>query len=147
MPISAASQSTRYKAFETQLAFVAETIHNNRKMSMTLPVSLFITYFSGDESFSEASQGTTVLNDDIEMGEVIPDIDPITKRPIEKPCRNIVCQHIYDLESMKQALQTAGRMRCPVVGCVNKKRIALEDLVEDPDLQRKLFIQRSRQRR
>lgn len=89
----------------------------------------------------------TVLNDDIEMSDLIPDIDPITKRPIEKPCRNRICEHIYDLDSMTESLQTAGRMRCPVVGCINKKRVALEDLVEDPDLQRKLFIQRSRQAR
>lgn len=81
------------------------------------------------------------------MSEVIPDIDPITKRPIQKPCRNKNCEHIYDMNSMIESLQTTGRMRCPVVGCINKKRVALEDLVEDPELQRKLFVQRSRQGR
>lgn len=81
------------------------------------------------------------------MSEVIPDIDPITKRPIQKPCRNRICKHIYDMNSMIESLQTAGRMRCPVVGCINKKHVVLEDLVEDHELKRKFFIQRSRQAR
>lgn len=78
------------------------------------------------------------------MSEVIPDIDPMTKRPIEKPCRNRICDHIYDMDSMTASLQVSGRMRCPVVGCINKKIILVEDLVADPELQRKFFIQRSR---
>lgn len=31
IPSSAAAQSARYKAFETHLAFIAETVHNTRK--------------------------------------------------------------------------------------------------------------------
>lgn len=81
------------------------------------------------------------------MSENIPDIDPITKRPIEKPCRNRICGHIYDMDSMTESLKSTGRMRCPVVGCINKKRVLLEDLVADPDLQRKICVQRSRQAR
>lgn len=141
IPSTKAAQSARYKSFEKNLVSKAETIHNNRK-SPSVPVRwiCFIVLLSGDESFTED-------DGNIEMGEIIPDIDPINKRPIEKPCRNKICNHIYDLDSIKESLKETGRIRCPVVGCNNKKNVILEDLVEDSELQRKLFIQRSRQAR
>lgn len=77
------------------------------------------------------------------MIEMLPEIDPITKRPLERPCRNTLCGHIYGMDTMVESLQTNPRIRCPVIGCANKQHIRVEDLVLDPDLSRKLHLQRA----
>lgn len=49
--------------------------------------------------------------DDPQSGELIPDIDPITKAPLENPVRNKHCNHIYGYDSVKQSLQRNSRLR------------------------------------
>lgn len=72
-----------------------------------------------------------------------PDIDPITKLPLQNPCRNRNCGHVYGMDSIVEALQTNQRMRCPIMGCGNRQRIQLSDLVPDKELARMLYVQRA----
>ena len=65
-------------------------------------------------------------------------IDPITKNPIKNPVRNKNCKHIYDEESIMQAIQINERVRCPYVGCTVKKVLA-SDLMEDRELKQKIL--------
>lgn len=83
----------------------------------------------------------------MDMVEMVPEIDPITKRPLERPCRNAVCGHIYGMDSVQEALQTNARMRCPAIGCANKQHIRVEDLILDAELARKLQLQRAKKNR
>jgi E3 SUMO-protein ligase NSE2 len=40
-----------------------------------------------------------------------PKIDPISKNPIRDPVRNVVCNHIYDKETIEEALVLNPRLR------------------------------------
>lgn len=77
----------------------------------------------------------------------ISDIDPITKQPLENPCRNSVCGHVYGMNSVVEALQTNPRMRCPIMGCANKRPVRVADLKADKELARKLYVQRAQRKR
>lgn len=76
----------------------------------------------------------------------ISDIDPITKQPLQNPCRNRHCGHVYGMDSAVEALQTNARMRCPIMGCINKRPVLIADLVLDKELARKLYVQRAQKR-
>lgn len=80
---------------------------------------------------------------EIQMDVEISDLDPITKGPLEKPCRNKICNHIYGMDSIAQLIQINPRMRCPIVGCLNKQKLALQDLVPDKLLEQQLAQKRS----
>lgn len=64
--------------------------------------------------------------------------DPITKQLIGNPVRNKRCNHVYDQESIEDALKINSRLRCPYVGC-NVKNVQLTDLIEDRELKRQLM--------
>lgn len=51
--------------------------------------------------------------DDLESqtAHKIVDIDPLTKKPLENPVRNKICNHIYGKDSVVQSLQRNGRLR------------------------------------
>lgn len=52
--------------------------------------------------------------DDVEMdqaAEIIPELDPMTKQPLQNPVRNKKCKHIYGKESVIQSLQQNPRLR------------------------------------
>lgn len=90
------------------------------------------------------------LAEDIEVEEqnVLEMIDPISKMPITHPVRNKICNHIYDEATIKESIQKAAmkanaKLRCPYLGCGNKKSVTLEDLVSDDMLRRKIFEARS----
>lgn len=140
---SKVKQSAHYKAFVNEMNTVTEALNNTNN---TLNNSLINTNnnASGDEN-----DGTNNINldDDVESSQrqelPISDIDPITKQPLENPCRNRICGHVYGMNSVAEALQTNSRMRCPIMGCGNKKLVVLGDLVPDKDLARKLYILRA----
>lgn len=65
---------------------------------------------------SQNSQGSQNANDSMDIddahsGELIPDIDPITKQQLERPVRNTHCNHIYGYNSVLQLLQQNPRLR------------------------------------
>lgn len=64
--------------------------------------------------------------------------DPISKRPISDPVRNKICKHIYDKQSIMDAIKVNSRLRCPYVGCNNRK-VDPNDLEEDRELKRKFM--------
>lgn len=95
---------------------------------------------------NQTTGNTTELvqcGDDVEMDMQVSNIDPITKQPLENPCRNKICKHVYGMNSVTEALRLNAGMRCPIVGCANKKKVKLDDLVLDKELARKLHAQRS----
>ena len=77
--------------------------------------------------------------DGMEIEEEITTVDPLTKQPITCPVRNRHCNHIYDKESMRSQLEINSVLRCPIIGCSNKVKILMQDLVEDRELKRKLI--------
>ena len=64
--------------------------------------------------------------------------DPITKLLLKNPVRHKRCNHVYDKDSIEDAMRMNNRLRCPYVGC-NIKNIKMTDLIEDRDLKRKLI--------
>lgn len=94
-----------------------------------------------DEEFSQAGSNR-VESDDFIMEDVVCDIDPITKGPLENPVRNKICGHIYGKTSIVESLKMNQRLRCPSMGCRNKKHIRVNDLVDDFEYARKLQIAR-----
>ena len=65
-------------------------------------------------------------------------IDPITKKEIEEPVRNVKCNHIYEKATtynmMEQARKSKKPVRCPNIGCsekdFNKADLLKEEKVE-----------------
>uniref|UniRef100_A0A5S6QI03 E3 SUMO-protein ligase NSE2 n=1 Tax=Trichuris muris TaxID=70415 RepID=A0A5S6QI03_TRIMR len=56
-------------------------------------------------------------------------IDPITKKPIVNPVRNIHCGHVYEKEAIVSLLQMSKQpLKCVCLGCPNKRALRLEDL-------------------
>lgn len=66
---------------------------------------------------SQHTQGSQNVNDSMDVddaqnsGELISDIDPITKKPLENPVRNKHCNHIYGYNSVLQLVQQNPRLR------------------------------------
>lgn len=76
----------------------------------------------------------------MEIDEVISTVDPLTKQPITHPVRNRHCKHIYDRNTMEAQLKVNSIIRCPIVGCSNKVKVLMSDLVEDRELKRKMIL-------
>ena len=74
-----------------------------------------------------------VSNSDLSVSEFgLSQIDPITKRQIEVPAKNKICGHIYDKNSIFEAIALNSRMRCPVMGCGNTSHVQKNHIVDDP---------------
>ncbi|XP_063621039.1 E3 SUMO-protein ligase NSE2-like [Cydia splendana] len=67
-------------------------------------------------------------------------IDPITKKPIEDPVRNRLCNHVYERASIMQLLSVNRRTKCPVVGCSNKQPVEPHHLESDEELKFRLTL-------
>lgn len=68
------------------------------------------------DSAEASSQNTQGNNDSMDIDdahsvELIPEIDPITKAPLEHPVRNKHCNHIYGYRSVQQSIQLNPRLR------------------------------------
>lgn len=104
-----------------------------------------LLYQYGAKEMQNMNQTMTV--DGMEIDEVISTVDPISKGQIHNPVRNKHCNHIYDKDTITQAIHCSEskRVRCPQVGCSNKKSVEVSDLVEDRELKRKFMILLQRQ--
>jgi hypothetical protein len=99
-----------------------------------------LLYQFGAKDINSLNSTTTV--DGMQIEEILSTIDPISKGQIRNPVRNKHCKHIYDLDTIKEAIKVSEtkRVRCPQVGCSNKKSVEVSDLVEDRNLKRKFMI-------
>lgn len=60
----------------------------------------------------QESAGTSrIQDDDFIMEDVLCDIDPITKAPLQNPVRNKKCRHIYGRDSITESLNMNPRLR------------------------------------
>lgn len=68
---------------------------------------------------------------------------PITQRLMEKPMKNSVCGHFYDLEGFKFWMQRRRTRKCPISGCANS-HACMSQLEEDVEVQLRLkrFVKR-----
>ncbi|CAL8069635.1 unnamed protein product [Orchesella dallaii] len=74
------------------------------------------------------------LDESFSGHEVIPELDPISKKPLEDPVRNRHCRHIYGKTAMLELIKKNQRFRCPQMGCSNNKFLRAADLIDDPQL-------------
>ncbi|XP_022199449.1 E3 SUMO-protein ligase NSE2 [Nilaparvata lugens] len=70
-------------------------------------------------------------------------IDPVTKKRMKDPVKNVVCNHTYDKISISALIKakSSGSIRCPYQGCNNQTRFKLQDLVPD-EITRKALMKR-----
>lgn len=67
-----------------------------------------------DAESAESSQNANDsmdVDDGSQSGQLISDIDPITKQALEHPVRNKHCNHIYGYDAVLQLLQQNSRLR------------------------------------
>uniref|UniRef100_A0A914CQZ4 E3 SUMO-protein ligase NSE2 n=1 Tax=Acrobeloides nanus TaxID=290746 RepID=A0A914CQZ4_9BILA len=83
---------------------------------------------------------TAAADDDVEMevtSMTYSRKDPITKKDIENPYKNKICQHVYDKGSIQDYItQNKAHRRlcqCPIPSCPNKKALVMEDLMPFPE--------------
>ena len=66
-------------------------------------------------------------------------VDPITKKEIEEPVRNVKCKHIYEeatiYNMMEQARKSKKPVRCPYIGC-SEKDFKKADLVKEEKMEK-----------
>ncbi|MPC44997.1 E3 SUMO-protein ligase NSE2 [Portunus trituberculatus] len=73
-------------------------------------------------------------------------LDPISKKRMTDPVRNKICDHVYDRGTITVMIaKSKQKLKCPTIGCANRKPIKLSDLKEAPDVKRQLALQEKRQ--
>lgn len=96
-----------------------------------------------------AAAGPSILTlaDGMEVEEqnVLEMIDPMTKKQILNPVKNVVCNHVYEEASIHAAIRVNPRTKCPYLGCGNKYPVRSVDLVLDDELRRKIDVARTQQ--
>lgn len=95
---------------ETQAKFKAQT--SKRYMDFVKKTQRLIDVESAESS--QHTQGNDSMDIDdggTQSGELISDIDPITKKQLVHPVRNKHCKHIYGYDSVLQSLQVNPRLR------------------------------------
>jgi SUMO ligase MMS21 Smc5/6 complex component len=81
----------------------------------------------------------------IELDTVSNMADPFTKKPMQIPMRNKICNHVYDKASVEEVLRINPRTKCPMMGCPSNDFINLKDLVEDKKLRMLIASQQNKQ--
>ena len=71
-------------------------------------------------------------------------VDPFTQRDMEEPVKNVICGHSYEKASILKMIQDSKKngVKCPALGCANRRLMVKEDLVDDLELKR--VIQKKR---
>lgn len=65
-------------------------------------------------------------------------LDPISKKLVHRPVRNIKCKHIYDKDSIYAYVrQSKRKAKCPYVGCKNN-HLVVSDLQDDAQLEERI---------
>ncbi|KAL7303697.1 E3 SUMO-protein ligase NSE2-like [Trichogramma pretiosum] len=78
------------------------------------------------------SKANNLSDDDIEFTQDdINIIDPFTKKRMIDPVKNKVCGHVYERTSAVSMIEANNKTKCPVIGCINKNPILMENLVSD----------------
>ncbi|KAG5680859.1 hypothetical protein PVAND_010340 [Polypedilum vanderplanki] len=94
---------------------------------------------SNDEIESQLQANNSIQDEDIQMKESqLIEIDPLSKRPIRDPVRNVLCQHIYDRDSIMNAIKMNSKTKCAYLGCINKQPVLASHLKDDPIFKAKL---------
>lgn len=101
------------------------------------------------ESANVLTAGPSVLNlgegMEVEEENVLDKIDPLSKKQILNPVKNIVCNHVYEEATIKEAIKVNPRTKCPYLGCGSKQPVRVENLVRDDVLRRKINTARTQQ--
>lgn len=75
-----------------------------------------------------------------------PPVDPITKKLIKNPCRNRICGHVYEynsiVEHLKRIKLNKVKPRCPYIGCTNTN-MAKQSIIEDDMLRDQILTYNS----
>ncbi|XP_023937832.2 E3 SUMO-protein ligase NSE2 [Bicyclus anynana] len=68
-------------------------------------------------------------------------VDAITKMLIKDPVRNTMCGHVYERSAILAHIKSRTRVRCPVMGCVNREPMQISHLVEDEEIRLRIAQQ------
>lgn len=129
-----------FKVYKLTLEKVASTKTSTKRRDDILTDMGDIYAQFGGISAQQTEMSTTIANvDDMEIEEEISTVDPLTKQQITHPVRNRYCKHIYDKNSVEAQLEINPVLRCPIIGCSNKVKVLMSDLVEDRELKRKMI--------
>ncbi|KAH8265393.1 hypothetical protein KR038_005692 [Drosophila bunnanda] len=97
------------------------------------------TLTTADDAIGGASgdgDDDLIVEDDLEAGgEIFSMYDPWSKALMRNPVRNTNCRHLYDRDSVYAVIKDNIGIRCPVLGCANKKYIQPGHLVPDLKVQ------------
>ncbi|KAL7035564.1 hypothetical protein ACKWTF_008448 [Chironomus riparius] len=91
-----------------------------------------------DSAEEPSTSNVTMIDADMMVQETQLYIDPISKQYIQNPVKNTLCGHIYEKKTILEAINMNKRIRCPYMGCSNKRHVAVENLEEDHQLKAKL---------
>ncbi|CAG7721370.1 unnamed protein product [Allacma fusca] len=79
---------------------------------------------AGDTSLEDWTTTEVRYHDPDELSDdelMLPNIDPITKRPMMNPVRNKFCNHVFEESSIRQYIETNPSPTCPLAYCRNEK--------------------------
>jgi len=65
-------------------------------------------------------------------------LDPITKRPMEDPVKNVYCGHSYERTSILALIAKSKKTKCPMGGCPNEAHIEANHLIDDTGLKKRI---------
>ncbi|XP_065202579.1 uncharacterized protein LOC135832949 [Planococcus citri] len=113
----------------------------DKKSSEAAPIPLSqLTHYP---AFSKSILELFSQDDIVTCGEKQNYIDPFSKKAIQNPIRNKICQHVYEKDTVCNMIARKKEMGCPNVGCDAK--FTIHDLEEDEDLTQKVTQNNERQ--
>ncbi|XP_045113452.1 E3 SUMO-protein ligase NSE2-like [Portunus trituberculatus] len=122
------------------------------ELQMDSPIDEVIAQSAALKSFKELLEENNVASNPDPDGDLIATqysstfLDPISKKRMTDPVRNKICDHVYDRGTITVMIaKSKQKLKCPIIGCANRKPIKLSDLKEAPDVKRQLALQEKRQ--
>jgi hypothetical protein len=100
-------------------------------------IAKHLRHSNTDDAAAETADAAILEEDGIITTHVETNIiDPITKREMADPVKNVTCGHSYERSSILELVSRKAGLRCPTIGCANRAYIQKNDLIDDTNLKK-----------
>lgn len=91
------------------------SVNSSERMKSFLHLLDTLNQETGSSSHQNASSlnldSIDIHDDQINSQIHVPEVDPLTKAPLENPVKNIICGHIYGKISVQRSLEINDKLR------------------------------------
>lgn len=124
-------KTNEYKRLKAELNILKENAKTVAEAGEASPTAAISKNSRKHGELVSAKNVNFSVADDIIIESDLCSIDPLTKRPIQEPVKNIICGHYYEKTAIMQIINRTKYTKCPVAGCGNHNKISTKHLFED----------------